>query len=254
MCIFSGSVSLVKGTTIFARRSTESKQFLVYGMNYEADQDMVMILPLPVGSHDEENAVRFINLDEYTSFFDDMLRGGFPQLMPALPRSSSGKSLISIVKPLKVHKVGNYNASFIPTLNDFDRLDPQFKLSREVWDQLPEYESYGFAVFKLSASSHSTHPMAFEFVTRSSEQLFFPTIHIHDGKVHQWAIFDHHLYYQGDYFSNVPEYTKVVQSEKIASEFMNVKKTLGIINGEQRCNAIVMSGSFSNQDIILATT
>lgn len=275
MCIFSPPLPLVEGTRIFARHSEKSKQFLVYSMAYEADQDIAMILPLPVASHDEDAAIRFISLDGYPDFFDDML-AGFPELMPELPRSLGR----SAPEPLKVYEVGDYNASFIPTLDDFDRLDPQFKLSRQVWDRLPEYQSYGFAVFKLRAPDHDKeqymsatednpyadrwsrlppsrlkrpHPMAFEFVTRFPDQLFFPTIHIHDGQVHKEADFDHHLYYQSDVCFKVPTFTRVVESRGIASKFIDVAKTRGLVDGRQRCNAIVMSGRFPNQDTVIAT-
>jgi hypothetical protein len=110
------------------------------------------------------------------------------------------------------------------------------------------------------------HPMAFEFVTRFPDKLFFPTIQIHDGQVHEIADFDHHLYYQGDGFSKAPTSTKVgdglfkaatstkvVRSEEIASEFMDVTKTMGLVDEQQRCNAIVMSGRFPNQDTVIAT-
>jgi hypothetical protein len=40
--------------------------------------------------------------------------------------------------------------------------------------------------------------MAFEFVTRQPDTLFFPTLHVHDGLVHESAKFDHYLYYQGE--------------------------------------------------------
>lgn len=280
MCIFSASVSLVEGTKIFARRSSESKQLLVYSMAYEANQDMAMILPLPVGSHDEDETIHFMALDSYPNFFDDMLTG-FPELMPELSRSFSGERGRSASKPLKVYEVGDYNASFIPSLEDFDRLDSKFKLSKQVWDCLPQYKDYGFAVFKLKLSNrnqqqymsatednpyadrwsklptHSPikrpHPMAFEFVTCLPDKLFFPTIHIHDGEFHEVADFDHHLYYQGGEFSNEVACTKAVRSQEIASSFIDLKKTMGIIDGSQRCHAMVMFGRFPNQDTVLAT-
>jgi hypothetical protein len=40
------------------------------------------------------------------------------------------------------------------------------------------------------------HPMAFAFPTRHPDRLFFPTVHVHDGKVHTAAEFDHQLYCQ----------------------------------------------------------
>ena len=79
---------------------------------------------------------------------------------------------------------------------DFDRLDKQFRLPQSVWKDLPRYADFGFAVFKLKAKHEAFHPMAFEFPTRLKSELFFPTLHVHDGKAHEKADFDHSLYCQ----------------------------------------------------------
>jgi hypothetical protein len=39
--------------------------------------------------------------------------------------------------------------------------------------------------------------MAFELPTRRPDALFFPTLHVHDRRVHPRAAFDHVLYAQG---------------------------------------------------------
>ena len=79
MCCFSQPVELVSDTNIFAR-SANGRQFLVYSMTYAAAADLAMVLPLPVPPNPPENAVRFINLERYPAFFDDM-RDGFPTRM-----------------------------------------------------------------------------------------------------------------------------------------------------------------------------
>jgi hypothetical protein len=66
-----------------------------------------------------------------------------------------------------------------------------------VWDALPGYADWGFAVFKLrSGRAQSVHPMAFVFPRRDPRTLFFPTVHVHDGTVPAEATFDHSLYAQ----------------------------------------------------------
>jgi len=50
---------------------------------------------------------------------------------------------------LKVEQVGSFEASFVPTLADFQRLDPRFRLPDTVWQQLGRYAKYGFAIFQL---------------------------------------------------------------------------------------------------------
>ena len=41
------------------------------------------------------------------------------------------------------------------------------------------------------------HPMAFDFPTRFTDRLFFPTFHVHHGKFEEKARYDHTLYCQG---------------------------------------------------------
>src|SRR5262249_2584466 len=117
-------------------------------------------------------------------------------------------------KTLVVHDVGDFEASFVPRVDDFDRLDPRFRLPRAALDAMAPYADWGFAVFKLRdvapapgffgrlfggaarATPKTIHPMAFDFPRRDPSSLFFPTLHIHDGHVHPTASFDHSLYAQ----------------------------------------------------------
>ena len=88
-------------------------------------------------------------------------------------------------------------ASFVPAIKDFARLDKQFRLPDSVWEKLPLYKEFGFAVFKLKKpekGEQKVHPMAFEFPRASKNILFFPTVHIHDGTVPAKARFDHSLF------------------------------------------------------------
>jgi hypothetical protein len=190
MCCFSQEVGLVSDTNIFARGNNGS-QFLVYQMTYTAVRELAMVLPLPVPPSSREDAVRFINLQAYPKFFEDLQRG-FPS------RSVFAAGAVMLSTPaLKVHDVGKYEASFVPALDDFSRLDPRFQIPRHVWDKLPAYHDFGFAVFKLKPASdpQEVHPMAFEFPCRN-DLLYFPTLHIQDGEIHQDAIFDHMLLLQ----------------------------------------------------------
>jgi hypothetical protein len=106
-----------------------------------------------------------------------------------------------LTRTLAVHEVGAFQASFVPSLADFGRLDARFKLSEKVWERLPQYQDYGFAVFKLrdtGATSNAVHPMAFDFATRLSGEVFVPTVHVHDGEVHDACWFDHVVFVQGE--------------------------------------------------------
>ena len=58
------------------------------------------------------------------------------------------------------HRVGAYDASFVPTASDFARLDPRFRLPDAVRGRVPAYADYGFAVFKLRKGEAEVHPLA----------------------------------------------------------------------------------------------
>ena len=227
MCCFSQAVLEVSGTQIFARPSQGTAQILVYSMSLQSEQEVSMVLPLPVPPGCPENAVRFINLEAYPEYFTDM-----DALFPESMTLGIDRSLGEARAPLAVHDVGQFEASFIPSIPDFSRLDPRFRLPVHVWRDLPQYKDWGFAVFKLKKSAllplpkraaqslhsqlfgqalvpptlgspetgaeHRVHPMAFEFPRRNPSQLFFPTVHIHDQQVHPTAHFDHQLYFQLD--------------------------------------------------------
>ena len=202
MCMFARPVVSVADTRIFVHMTGPGRQLLVYEMSYAAADDLAMILPLPVASRDEETAVKFIDLSPLPDFFN--LLDQLIQLPPEWISIGSGNLLSEfgeeVRPPLKVREVGAFDASFVPSLADFDRLDARFRLPDNVWAKLPQHADYGFAVFKLRETGKSlkhVHPMAFEFLTRLTDTLFIPTVHVHDGQVHPQAWFDHIVYLQG---------------------------------------------------------
>jgi hypothetical protein len=248
MCCFSRAAT-VADTNIFARSSTNGRQFVVYSMTFGAPEDLAMILPIPVPRNTKEDAVKFVNLEKYANFFFD-LRNGFPRKQPMMGGfggmaggfGGAGASL-----PLKVEQVGAFEASFVPTVKDFGRLDERFRLPTDAWDKLPRYKDYGFAVFKLKkGESQRIHPMAFEFPRSDPRRMFFPTVHIHDGKVHQRAGFDHALYTQ-------PDRMLIGWRESIrpAAMFSKVNQSQGILDGRRHIYMKELRGIFKNDDILL---
>lgn len=252
MCIFSGRVSAVANTRIFARKagSTGSGQFLVYRMQYQADADLAMILPLPTPVSAPEDAVRFIDFSGYPQFFDDMAVGFIePQsrLLHLAPAPIPKQNLI-------VHQVGSFEASFVPHLRDFTRLDTRFRLPEQTWDQIPRYADYGFAVFKLQSGVRNIHPMAFEFPRRNPDELFFPTVHIHDGAVETNAHFDHALYCQTPH----PQPDWRISSDEPwngvplrAGNFMDCAKTQGVVDAQASVQMRRLQGMYPNTDIVI---
>jgi len=238
-------VDRVANTNIFARGGKEGRQFLVYSMTLSAKEDLAMILPIPVPKESKDDAVRFINLEEYPDFFQD-LNKGFP---PPPPLSAVGSSATK-AKPLPVVEVGSFEASFVPSVKDFDRLDERFRLPSEVWGKLPLYKDYGFTVFKLKKGAKTIHPMAFEFPRRKPERLFFPTVHIHDGKVHDTAMFDHLLFCQRSETETDP-ILKWEESTQPARFFMKVDKSQGLLDPDGHCYMRGIRGRQKNEDIFI---
>jgi hypothetical protein len=204
----------VSSTRIFARladAASSPEQWLVYSMEISVGGEVAMILPIPVLPGSGERAVSFVDLSKHPGFFDDLAQ----LFTPPMPAAAKGGLPLRLAPQsrarLVVHEVGAFVASWVPTVDDFDRLDPRFRLPRSIWSSLGAYDDYGFAVFQLARGKKlRVHPMAFRFPTREPSRLFFPTVHVHDGKVHAEADFDHTLYYQAD----VPEGAPAAADER----------------------------------------
>lgn len=245
MCCFSRKIDFVAATNLFARASEKGKQFLVYSMTVKAAEELAMILPIPTPKGSAEDAVRFINLEKYPDFFTD-LYANFPK-----PRADSrgGKNTLG-EKPhaLKVVEVGSFVASFVPAVKDFERLDEQFRLPTEVWEKLPQYSDYGFAVFKLKPGEKKVHPMAFEFPRANPKKLFFPTVHIHDGEVHPKADFDHFLFCQPSGDESPSEWQ---ESSQPAGLFMKMDKAQGLLDEDNHVYLLELHGKLKNVDTLV---
>jgi hypothetical protein len=227
-------------------------------MRFKSQEPNAMILPIPVALPAQENAVRFINLEDHPDFFD-YLDSAFPQITMWMSAKIGGDE--DDIAMLDVEEVGDYIASFVPTKHDFERLDKRFRFSEDIWEQLPQYEDYGFVVFQLKELSGSTHPMAFEFQTRMSSQLFFPTLHIHDKTVDEKAKFDHLFYMQCEkydaprqkYIEMPSQKTGMFQSiYTIGDKFLN-KNPENILQSGLFLHKTLLRGTYPNKDLILTT-
>ena len=214
-----------------------------------------MVLPLPVPPGSAENVVRFIDLSAYPEFFD-LLDLAFRI------RRSDGTFLearLGLGAPLVIHKVGCFEASFVPTRQDFARLDQRFRLPDDVWQALPGYDDWGFAVFKLRRMSRRTdiHPMAFEFPLRNPDRLFFPTVHVHNGRVEPLATFDHVLYCQDVDDTRREGWSKSFHSESrwetsdpLGAVF-GADHAEGIVQPDRPCHRVPIRGSYANVDVVI---
>jgi hypothetical protein len=192
-----------------------------------------------------------VNLEAYKAFFADLARA-FP-VSRAAPSFGNGpvSGMAPAPAPLKVHDVGSFEASFVPSIADFDRLDERFRLPDRLWAALPQYREHGFAVFKLKstgAGTRNVHPMAFEFPRRDPGTVFFPTVHIHDGEVHPRATFDHVLYLQA---SAEPGGDWAESAGNLGSSLVGAL-TEGLVALDRPGYRLPLVGVHDNQDVLAA--
>jgi hypothetical protein len=192
MCCFSSPPKAIASTSILSRVDGEH-QLIAYEMQFSASKELAMILPIPIVPGCPEDSLNFISLENYKTLFSDLHDWFNPmpkgRARSAAPRSSAPR--------LVVHSVGAFEASFVPSIADFIRLDPRFRINAQILSTWPQYADYGFAVFKLKAGDdQQVHPMAFSFTTRDPSRSFFPTLHIHGEEATLHERFDHDLYLQ----------------------------------------------------------
>lgn len=247
MCCFSRTVEHVSNTEIFARPVANGRQALIYSMQLKANEPLAMILPIPSAQPARDDMVQFVSLEDYPNLFAG-LRRGFPQPRELTLGYSRGAA--SPAARLKVVEVGSFSASFVPTIRDFGRLDPQFRLPEGVWEKLGGYADFGFSVFKLKQGHARIHPMAFVFPTATPGRLFFPTVHIHDGVVHRRAHFNHALYCQTGGLGG-RSLTAWEESAGPASQFVNTKSAKNLILPEHHVFRRTLNGELDNEDITL---
>lgn len=269
-------------TRLFARHEA-GMQVLVYSMQVEAlaGREIAMILPLPV-NHAAADPVAFIDLSGYPQFFDH-LECAFPH--PVLSFSAAGDTLIGArgLRPtLPVQEVGSFIASYVPSVQDFDRLDARFRLPDAVLTHFSAYAEYGFAVFQLKSVSptwgerqasyaaegrhladiaaralhprptaRTIHPMALRFAT-DCEEIFFPTVHFHGDGLHTEETFDHTFYWQGTHlnagFAHDPN---VRVSAYSADAYADIAAANTCLTSWQPLARRVQVGLYANEDTLI---
>jgi len=246
MCCFTGPVQDVSDTSIFARVDARGEQNLVYQMRLDAAHAVAMVLPLPVRPGLGEGALQFINLEAYPEFFDDLHRA-FP--VTRVATYSTSPPVYLAAGTLTVHQVGDFVASYVPSIKDFARLDKRFRLPEGTWEAFPQYKHYGFAVFQLKKGKTKVHPMAMRFPAANPKLIYFPTVHIHDGEIHAEEHFDHTLYCQG-HFKRISS-DDWDESTRHADATVKLAKSKGLVHGGQHLYRHRMEGTFRNTDLVM---
>lgn len=253
MCIFTRPIEAVSNTGIYARVNPAGEQYLAYAMSASLPEEMAMVLPLPV-DRDKAEAITFLDLSSCPRLFEWLRRAFKP---PEIAFSLAGKPSLSRSRgdTLPVVEVGGFEASYVPGLEDFERLDPRFQLDATVWDQLPNYADYGFAVFKLKAGRRDPHPMALKFPTRHPRSVFFPTVHVHEGTVPPEEQFDHELYLQTGPHPGQEGWVDFEESQfPLGYKIPNHDNTRGVVVRAKGGFRRVMKGRYPNRDVLVAVT
>ncbi|MEM7013712.1 MAG: hypothetical protein AAF585_19765 [Verrucomicrobiota bacterium] len=247
----------VHDTRIFARMAAGGVQYVIYQMDLNAKEDLAMVLPIPVNPIEGRDTMKFINFEAYPTFFDDM-RKPFDEDAPRAAADPFADLTLDSKPKLQVHRVGSYDASFVPDPSQFNRLDERFRLPAKTFETYKEYEHYGFAVFKLRAGDARVHPMAFAFRSGEPGMLFFPTVHVHDGEMHERESFDHELYLQGGFpgaMTRLGDDNQRAQtwteSSKIPTRFMKLHKTKGLVLPDKHVFRLTLRGEFLNRDVFV---
>jgi hypothetical protein len=244
----------VSGTKLFAR-TDGTTQFLIYAMAVDAPSDVAMILPLPIAPA-ADDALTFIELQKKKArgLFGQLARLFTPDRLDEGAGGASGSTPQS--DTLTVHHVGSFEASFVPSLADMSRLDPQFRIADEIWQQLPQHQRSGFAVFKLREGAGRVHPMAMRFKTAEPTSLFFPTVHLHDGRLRRGARFDHTLYFQTakSPTAQLPAGARsaIEQARLPVADHVSLSGMCGILAEDQPMFRVELSGAFANVDTRIA--
>ena len=214
-------------------------------MTAALDQEMAMILPIPLQvTEDGNQPVEFLDLSDCPMFFP-YLEGSFQKRPGFSLLQLFGKDTIEVIE------VGSFVASYVPSIDDFKRLDPRFGLDTSIWRELPQYHDYGFAVFKLQPGEERIHPIALRFRTRYQDQLFFPTVHVHNGVVPETETFDHRLFCQsGDH----PGGNWSESLYKLGDLIPTNQNIRHIVNRKKAGFRLQMKGEFPNQDVFVPAT
>lgn len=203
MCIISLTVESVNATKIFSCfTDDESRQFVVYSNEVSTNaKNNMMILPVP-----HPSSVELIDLSHYPSFFQDCEKNFVKYRPPHLYASRSLTASLNYSErpPLPIFNVGSYIASIVPSVYDFDRLNPyMFPVSSDLRATLQqEYTSeFGFICCRLKQGRHTYHPFAYSHAKHSGGLMFLPTFHYHPHNSsydsHIGADWDHVIYTVG---------------------------------------------------------
>lgn len=104
-----------------------------------------------------------------------------------------------------------------------------------------------FVIYAGSLSAKSDLAAAFSFPSAIPQTLFFPTVHIHDGEVHEKAGFDHMLYCQATGLNHRDWH----ESPSLAVTFVKCGLTQNIVQAGHHVHRRVLHGMLANGDVVV---
>lgn len=190
MCIMASPVKSVSGTKIFVGAdSTASRQLTIYSMSVQLQGSQnAMILPVPI-SMESADSIEMGDMTQNPDFFDPLTEA-FEERSRSMAMNSKGI--------LSVQKVGSYDVSIVPSVEDVKRLSASFKLSSDTENVLRAHcpLGYAFVVAQLNQSG-PFHPLAYT-APLIGRRLFIPTRHAHGEAPGEKPSWDHQIFYQGN--------------------------------------------------------
>lgn len=195
MCVIQGETEEIKNTKIYVGRVDDVTQFTVYSNEVlPKDKEVAMILPVPSSN------IKILDLTNYTDIFESL-----GKLFPFKARSrglmlGKPKSFNYTNSTLEITQHGSYDASIVPTTNDFNRIDDEhFKINPNMYRFLErDYPNYSFIVCKIRKGA-KYHPFGYTHgieEIHGTKLLFVPTKHYHNGS-DEHADWDHKIYVLG---------------------------------------------------------
>lgn len=197
MCIMASPVESVSNTKIFVGHDNNGRQATVYSMAVglvDRGKGNAMILPVPILS--AQDRIDLVDLSGNPDFFEPLV-----DLFTVRSRSIS----FGADAPLDVVRVGSYDVSIVPTVDDVKRLNHDvFEVSADTEFTLRKNypNGYVFLVAQLHTSGEF-HPIAYIHPLVGGH-LFVPTRHEH-GQTDSEDLpdWDHQIFYQEGYVSVV---------------------------------------------------
>ena len=176
MSIISGPVLSVNSTKILCLPSRNGKrQLTVYSNVVATPSENAMCLPVPT-----PHSVKFEHVSK------DIFKQCENSFDIRMPRGAATygmtRSMNSANNHLPIQSHGSYDVILVPSLNDINRIPPQFtKLTSDVIEFLnASYPSnFGIVLCKLKRGSVDYEPFAYSHDIQPNKQLFFPTKHYH---------------------------------------------------------------------------